>query len=168
MRNVAAAFLDSPFRNPHTVKLRIRKLLTAKEMIFVLAFLQISFLFEVLLGWEGQAGQSCCLNRPLTSSHRILRNPIIFGNNDGNNSPHLYVLFQFRKHCNSSCLTGTLITLCDGQVRFDQIILLVQIRTLRLGEVEFLDQDHMAKCESELDRNLTFLILYLFFTRRPV
>lgn len=41
-------------------------------------------------------------------------------------------------------------------------MLLVQIRALRLGEVEFFDQDNMAKCESELDRNLTFLILYLF------
>lgn len=38
MRDVVAAFLGSPFRNPHTVKLRIRKLLTAKEMIFVLDF----------------------------------------------------------------------------------------------------------------------------------
>lgn len=44
MRDVVAAFLGSPFRNPHTVKLRIRKLLTAKEMIFVLNFLNRFFI----------------------------------------------------------------------------------------------------------------------------
>lgn len=47
--------------------------------------------------------------------------------------------------------------------KWGSIILLVQIRTLRLGEVEFLYQDQMAKCELELDRNLTFLILSLFY-----
>lgn len=50
------------------------------------------------------------------------------------------------------------------------MIPLLLIRKSRLREVEFLDQEHVAKCGSQLDENLTFLSVYLvlFVTGQPV
>lgn len=71
-------------------------------------------------------------------------------------------------HSDSHCLIGSLAAFCDRQGRSYDTPL--QIRKSRLREVEFLDQEHVAKCGSQLDENLTFLSVYLvlFVIGQPV